>query len=201
MNEAQLKLMLPELGRILRLFREKSGQNLSEIAQNAGISISMLSQIERGKVSPSIDTLFMVCGALDIEITELFRRLSPSSPVRLHRGGERLKIENNGIRYEQLMTTQLATFPAELFLIEVESGCVTGMSGGGHEGVEMGYVLQGSAQLTVGTDEYRLDEFDSVCFAASLPHRLENSGKRPFKAVWSISPPHIDYLKTDRVTK
>ncbi len=198
MNEALLQSVLPELGRLLRAYREKSNRHLGEIAEKAGISTSMLSQIERGKVSPSIDTLMMVCRAQDIDIGELFRRFSPDSPVRLHKSGERLKIERNGIRYEQLMTTQVVAFPIELFLIEIEAGCATEMSGGGHEGVEMGYVLQGAAQLTVGGSEYRIDESDSIYFSANLAHRLANQGRRLFRAVWSISPPHVDYLNKEK---
>ena len=195
MIEAKIKSTHEELGRILRLFREKSGRGLGTIAEHAGISISMLSQIERGKVSPSINTLLIVCTALGIEATELFRQLSPDSPVRLHKRGERLKIENNGIGYEQLMTAQSAAGATELFLIEVEPGRTTEMSGAGHEGAEIGYVLQGSAMLTVGTDNYAIAEGDSVYFNPHLPHRLANTGRRVFRAVWSISPPHVDYLR------
>lgn len=198
MIKVLLKNIVPELGRILRLFREKSGRNLSDIAPRAGISVSMLSQIERGIVSPSIDTLCMVCHALDIDMTELFRRLSPTEPVRIHKGGERLKMENNGVRYEQLMTNQTSAFPAELFCIEVKPGCATAMSGGGHEGTEIGYVLEGSARLTVGEEEYVISVNDSLCFSAYMPHRLANIGKKLFRAVWSISPPHVDYLKTEK---
>jgi transcriptional regulator with XRE-family HTH domain len=198
MVEVILKNILPELGRTLRLFREKSGRNLETIARDADISISMLSQIERGVVSPSIDTLFMVCRALDIDMAELFTRLSPSEPVRIHKEGERLIMENRGVRYEQLMTSQRSTFPIELFLIEVEPGSATDMSGGGHEGAEMGYVLAGGAKLTVGTTDYSVSEGESFYFDAHLPHRLENTGRKLFKAVWSISPPHVDYLKAGK---
>jgi transcriptional regulator with XRE-family HTH domain len=195
MNKVSLKNVVMELGKILRLFREKSGRNLGAVAQRAGISISMLSQIERGIVSPSIDTLCMVCRALDIDMAELFRRISPDEPVRIHKGGERLTLESNGVRYEQLMTSQTSAFPAEIFCIDVRPGCATAMSGGGHEGTEMGYVLQGTAQLTVGGAHYRIKKNDSLCFSAYLPHRLANAGKKLFRAVWSISPPHVDYLK------
>jgi transcriptional regulator with XRE-family HTH domain len=195
MNEVLLKSIIPELGKILRLFREKSGRNLGDVAERAGISISMLSQIERGVVSPSIDTLVMVCRALDLDMTELFRRLTPTSPVRIHKSGERLKMEREGVGYEQLMTSQLSAFPSELFLIEVEPGRATAMSGGGHEGAEIGYVLAGSALLTIGPSEYAIAENDSIYFDARLPHRLTNTGTTAFRAVWSISPPHVDYLK------
>ncbi|MCU0609643.1 MAG: XRE family transcriptional regulator [Chitinispirillaceae bacterium] len=189
-----LQSVLPSLGRILRLYREKSGRNLGSVAEKADISISMLSQIERGVVSPSIDTLVMVCRALDLDMAELFRSISPESPVRVHRRGERLKMDSKGVCYEQLMTSH-GSFPAELFMIEVESGSATTMSGSGHEGVEMGYVLSGSASLTVGENEYKINEGDSLFFSAQLPHRLVNSGSEMFRAVWSTSPPNVDYLR------
>ena len=195
MIEVKLKSVLPELGSILRRFREKSGRNLETVARSAAISISMLSQIERGVVSPSIDTLFMVCRALDVDMAELFGRLSPTAPVRIHKPHERLTLQGQGVHYEQLMTSQRSAFPVELFLLEVEPGCATEMSGGGHEGAEMGYVLTGSATLTVGTVDYPVIEGESIYFDAHLPHRLENTGRKRFKAVWSISPPHVDYLK------
>jgi transcriptional regulator with XRE-family HTH domain len=198
MNKVILKTVLPELGKTLRLFREKSGRKLGDVAPDAGISISMLSQIERGIVAPSIDSLCMVCRALGIDMGELFRLLSPLEPVRIHTGGERLKMENDGVRYEQLMTNQTSAFPAELFCIEVKPGRSTAMSGGGHEGAEMGYVLQGSARLTVGEASYVIKKNDSLCFSAHLPHRLVNTGRKLFRAVWSISPPHVDYLKNER---
>jgi transcriptional regulator with XRE-family HTH domain len=197
MIEAKLKNVVPEIGRILRLFREKSGRNLGDIAQKAGISISMLSQIERGVVSPSIDTLVTVCQALDVDTAELFRRSTPTVPVRIHKRGERLKMVRDGVGYEQLMTSQLSAVPTELFLIEVEPGRATAMSGGGHEGAEIGYVLAGNALLTIGTNEYPVAENDSIYFDARSPHRLTNTGKKIFRAVWSISPPHVDFLKSN----
>lgn len=195
MNEVMLKSVLPELGKTVRLFREKSGRNLAVVAKAAGISISMLSQIERGLVSPSIDTLCMVCKALDLDVAELFRRLLQDEPVRVHRYGERLTMKQHGVRYEQLMTSQTPRFPAEMFLIEVAEKHSTAMSGGGHEGVEIGYVLAGEARLEAGGKSCDLHEGDSVYFEARLPHRLINTGNGFFKAVWSISPPHVDYLK------
>lgn len=195
MVEVKIKKIAPDLGRVLRLFREKTGRNLETVAKSAEISISMLSQIERGVVSPSIDTLTMVCGALGVDMAELFNRLSPTPPVRIHKSGERLSVEGRGIRYEQLMESKRPLFPVEMFLIAIETGGATTMSSGGHDGAEMGYVLCGSAQLSVGGKEYQVSEGDSIYFDARLPHRLENIGRKQFRAVWSISPPHLDYLR------
>ena len=194
MDTVPLKNIVPQIGRILKVFREKTGKNQGEIAEKAGISVSMLSQIERGVVSPSIETLVAVCGVLDLDPSELFKRIASNPPVRIHHRGERLRNELGGVRYEQLMTSQHPAYQAELFLIEVEPGKSTGFSGGGHEGAEMGYVVAGDAVLTVDSQEYRVAEGDSIYFNAQLPHQLSNRGSMAFRAVWSISPPHVDFL-------
>jgi len=183
-----------EIGKILRLFREKTNQSMQAIAQKAGISKSMLSQIERGTVSPSIDTLFSVCQSLDLDIGELFHRISEKKSVRIFHPGERIITKNEGILYEQLVTSYDQSHPAELFLIKVEPGSMIGISGQGHEGIEMGYIIEGQAHLTINKETYEISQGDSIWFAAHLPHRLENPGEKTFAALWSVAPPHKDYF-------
>ena len=194
MDKVSLKPIVPRIGQLLKLFREKTGQNQGDIASMAGISISMLSQIERGIVSPSIDTLVMVCHALGLDPADLFKMLSSGRPVRIHHAGERLTMEKGGIRYEQLMTSSAGVYHAEMFLLEVQPGCKTMLSAEGHEGVEIGFALNGEAILLVDGTEYPICEGDSIFFNSHLPHQLHNQGENTFRAVWSISPPHVDYL-------
>ncbi len=196
MNKVLLNQVVPRIGRMLKLYREKTGRNQGDIAAQAGISISMLSQIERGMVSPSIDTLVMVCQALGLDPADLFKKLSNDRPVRIHHQSERLTMINEGVRYEQLMTSSQGVYQMELFLLEMNPGSKTTLSGRGHEGVEVGYVLGGMAVLNIDGIDYPLKEGDSMYFNSHLPHQLSNSGKDMFRAVWSISPPHVDYLHT-----
>jgi transcriptional regulator with XRE-family HTH domain len=195
MNEAALKSVISVIGNILKLYREKTGKNQGKIAKDAGISISMLSQIERGVVSPSIDTLFNVCNALGLDIAELFRRITPDSPVRVQENGQRLSTDHGGIIFEQLAVSVRTNLPAELLLLEVKPGKRIGLSGKGHEGVEMGYVLEGAAVLTVEGKDHQLNKGDSVSFDASLPHSLANGLQKTFRAIWTALPPHKDYLE------
>lgn len=188
------KVLLNQIGRMLKLYREKTGRNQGEIATQAGISISMLSQIERGMVSPSIDTLVMVCQALDLDPADLFKKLSNGRQVRIHHHGERLTMENDGVRYEQLMTVSQGAYQMELFLLVMAPGHKTTLSGKGHEGMEVGYVLEGSAILHIDGIDYQLRKGDSMSFSSHLVHQLSNQGTETFISVWSISPPHIDYL-------
>jgi transcriptional regulator with XRE-family HTH domain len=195
MNEVLLKSVVPSIGNILKVFREKTRKNQGHVAAKAGISISMLSQIERGVVSPSIDTLFCVCRAVGIDIAELFRRIAPDSPVRLMNAGQRLSTQHNGVLFEQLAASVNAGYPAEMFLLEVKPGKRIGLSGSGHEGIEMGYALDGNAVLTVDGVDYEIGKGDSVSFNSNLPHSLANKGRKTFRAVWTALPPHKDYLE------
>ncbi|MBN1760094.1 MAG: helix-turn-helix transcriptional regulator [Chitinispirillaceae bacterium] len=198
MNTVLLKDSIPRIGQILKIYREKTGKNQGDIAQKAGISVSMLSQIERGIVAPSVETLLTVCSVLDLDPSDLFKQISTAAPVRIHHKGERLRNELGGVRYEQLMTSLHPMYQAEMFLIEVTAGKSSTFSGGGHEGTEMGYVLAGSAELTVDTEKYSVKEGDSIYFNAQLPHQVTNTGDEMFRAVWSIAPPHVDFLGIKR---
>ncbi|MGD9202371.1 MAG: cupin domain-containing protein [Chitinispirillia bacterium] len=197
MNTVTLNNRFHKIGSILKAYREKSGQFQSVIAKNAGISTSMLSQIERSVVLPSIETLFDVCEALGLDISALFNSITKKKQVRLIHNRERLKTARNGIYYEQLMINIDSPYQSEMFLLEIDSEKEVGMSTQGHTGFEMGYVLSGSATLTVNNVEYHLQAGDSVSFDSSQPHKMRNTGKTKFRAVWNTLPPHKDYLEID----
>jgi transcriptional regulator with XRE-family HTH domain len=188
------KQIRERIGIILRTFREKTGKNQTSIAEQAGISPSMLSQIERGFVSPSIETLLDVCGALGLDSAEVFSRISSDRAPTIYRAGERLKTSREGIRYEQLATLHDSPVSAEMSLIELSPGHRAGPWDRGHEGAEMGYVLEGDAVLEFGDETLTLSRGDSISFNSRIPHRLYNPGPGEFKAVWYVSPPHQDYL-------
>jgi transcriptional regulator with XRE-family HTH domain len=194
-NEVILKPNIAEIGRLLRITRERTGRNQADVATVASISPSMLSQIERGIVAPSVETLFAVCSSLDLDMAELFRRLSPAKPVRVVSAAHRMRnTSSSGVVYEQLVASANSGYPAEMFLLDVPAGQQRGISGDGHEGVELGSVLCGRATLTVDSVDYDLNEGDSVSFNCHLPHRLVNAGASVFRAVWVVLPPHLDYL-------
>jgi transcriptional regulator with XRE-family HTH domain len=195
MDTVLLKNIVPKIGMIIKGYREKTRQNQSDIAVKAGISVSMLSQIERGIVAPSIDTLMQVCFAVGLEPADLFKRLSTERPIRIHHPGERLTMNNGGVTYEQLMVSSKGPHQAEMFILTVASGDKTTLSAS-HDGVEMGYVLEGNAILTIDNVDYPVGEGDSVYFNSQLAHQVYNNGAKEFKAVWSISPPHVDYFSS-----
>ena len=80
-------------GEKLRTVREKKGYTLKVVAQKAGVSESLVSQIERSRVSPAIDTLLTLADVLDINLEFLFEEYRRDKPVKIIRKDERRKVE------------------------------------------------------------------------------------------------------------
>ena len=58
-----------------------------------------------------------------------------------------------------------------------------------HSGEEMGYVLQGSLQLTAGSTVHTVEEGDSFFFLSEVPHGYVNQGKITARVLWVNTPP------------
>ena len=83
-NEEDKQKKVPyHFGEKLRQVREKKGYTLKVVAQKAGVSESLVSQIERNHVSPAIDTLLALADVLDINLEFLFEEYRKVRPVTI----------------------------------------------------------------------------------------------------------------------
>jgi transcriptional regulator with XRE-family HTH domain len=60
------------VGEGLRKHRQEAGVSLRALAREVGVSLSLISQIEHGKATPSVATLYAIVSELDISLDELF---------------------------------------------------------------------------------------------------------------------------------
>jgi transcriptional regulator with XRE-family HTH domain len=178
-------------GEKIREVRERKGRTMREVAEEAGVSESLISQIERNKVSPALDTLLAIVDVLGIDLEYLFAEFKRERGVNLVRKDERQRIQTPKALYERLSTT-VGIDPAhgiEAFLLEIPFGGEKGNTEYGHVGQELGLVIAGKAEFTIGSKTYSLEEGDSISFASDSPHLLKNSGTRPLRAFWVVTPP------------
>jgi transcriptional regulator with XRE-family HTH domain len=180
-------------GAKLRGVREKRGMTMKQVAEATGISESMVSQIERDKVSPALDTMLRMADALEIDMNYLFADFKKPRRVHLVRAAERNRLSVDGVRYEQLSSTDNVgtEVSLEAYLLSVPPGGKKGSFEYGHRGVELGLVLEGEAELEYGDKRYELGQGDSVSFASDTPHQLRNKGRTTLKAVWVVTPPKM----------
>lgn len=179
-------------GEKLRAVRERKGYTLKVVAQRAGVSESLVSQIERNKVSPAIDTLLVLADVLDISLEFLFEEYRRERPVQIIHSQERRTMEEESAIYEELSkpSDNDESHSLESYLVKIPPNGKTLRGSYGHLGREMGFIIQGKAQLHYDSRVYDLEEGDSVSYSASAPHSIVNVGTEPLTALWVVTPAH-----------
>lgn len=190
-NENTKQKKVPyHFGEKLRQVREHKGYTLKVVAQKAGVSESLVSQIERNHVSPAIDTLLALADVLDINLEFLFDEYRKKRPVQVIRANERPSINEDDITYEQLAKPSGSDTEnsIESYVLHIPAGSHTHRGSYGHIGREFGIITKGKARLTYENTEYILNEGDSVSFSAGVRHVLENVGNCDLEAIWFVTP-------------
>lgn len=187
----RMSYSIEPFGEKIRAFRERRSLTLREVADRAGVSESLVSQIERNRVSPALDTLLAVAEALDMDLAYLFADFRRNRAVQITKRHERLSFTKPGVRYERL--AQLAGSEhlggIEAYCITLEPGAQTGSTEYGHQGWELGMVEAGEGALSLGNHTYDLAPGDSISFRSDAPHVLANRGGEVLRVLWIISPP------------
>lgn len=175
----------------IRAVREKKEYTLKYLAEKAGVSDSLISQIERNRVSPAIETLLNIAEALDIDLEYLFADYKKSKKVVISNEGKRKIVATDGVVYEQISRTtdEKARFAFETYIIRIQAGSKSGSAEYGHPGKETGYIMEGKAEFITGNDSYILKKGDSVSFDSDIPHILKNIGDKELIAFWAVTPP------------
>jgi len=165
------------------------------LARAVDVSASLISQIERGRVQPSVATLHAVVTALRLSLDDLFRegesketvKETPEANVRLQRAKSRQAIRlARGVRWEQL--TPRPVPGVEFIYVVYEAGATSCDEDSliQHGGTEYAYVVSGRVGIRVGFEQYELRAGDSISFDGQLPHRTWTVGNAPAVAIWFV---------------
>ena len=174
-----------QVGSSARRLRLAQGLTLTEVAQSAGISPGMLSRLETGDVSPSLDTLAALSAALGSNCAALFRDSTASlSDAQLVKRGEGLEVVRRGTRrghtYHLLASERGPKRVFEPFLVTLTSKSEI-FPEFDHPGVEFIHVLEGSLRYRHGTESYLLKPGDSLTFRGDVPHGPDKLLKLPVR--------------------
>ena len=169
------------LGLRVRALREGMRLSLRDLAQRSGVSAPMLSQVERGDTSPTLQVAARIAAGLELRLSQLLR-LDEAGAVAIVRRAERRKgpAGARGHRYE-VLTPPLPGQRAELSRHTLAPGAATGGSGDPpmHEpgSRETALVQAGPVVFWCDGERYELAQGDTVTFDADLPHHFENPGR------------------------
>lgn len=166
-----------DVGRRIRALRERQELTLRAVAERCGLSVTAISQIERGENSPTVASLHLLAGALGVAITEFFRPDDGHQAIYIPAGG-RMKVESGGVRMENL-GFGLPYQQLQPFLVTVEPGAGNADQPVSHTGEEFIFCASGELVYTVGGDEYHLRAGDSLLFESARPHHFVNPAAGP----------------------
>jgi transcriptional regulator with XRE-family HTH domain len=174
------------IGGRLRDLRAARELSLRQLAKLIGASPSLLSQIENGKVTPSVDTLYLLAAALAVPVAAFFGDPAPAqtgpSGAWVVRAMDRQRISlEGGITWENLLPREEAGL--RFMEIRYAPGANSGEHMLRHAGRDLFVVLEGEIVFRIGFGEHRLHAGDSISFADYEPHQLRNDGKIEARAI------------------
>jgi transcriptional regulator with XRE-family HTH domain len=184
-----------DLGTKLRQLRLRKKIALADLGKHTGLSASMLSQLENGRLIPTLPTLARIAMVFDVSLEYFFGNRKRKRPFAVVRGDDRIRfperpdLRNPAYFFECLdysapdKSTQayLAEFPRQ----DAERHEHF------HEGSEFIFVLEGTLIVSYGAEEHTLRAGDSVYFDASEPHCYRGASKQPARALVVTAPPRL----------
>ncbi|TVQ52858.1 MAG: helix-turn-helix domain-containing protein [Rhodobacteraceae bacterium] len=153
--------------------RTALGMTMSDLARAASISVGMLSKIENGQTSPSLQTLQNLAGALNIPLASFFAKYDEKREASYVRSGTGLTIERRGSKsghiYQLLGASLRNKVRMEPYLITLteDSDAYPIFQ---HPGVEFIFMLEGEVVYRHGDKDYALLPGDALFFDSEAPH-------------------------------
>lgn len=168
------RLLEKAIGQQVRDFRNELNMTVVELARQAKLSPGMLSKLENGQISPSLNSLQALAAALNVPVTSLFRRFEEQRDTATFvKAGKGLDIERRGTRaghqYQLLGHKVGGPFSIEPYLITLtETSDVFPLFQ--HSGQEFIYMISGRLGYRYADQVYIMEAGDSLFFDADTPH-------------------------------
>jgi transcriptional regulator with XRE-family HTH domain len=176
-----------KVGSVLSRERRRRGMTISELADRAGISSGLLSQLERGLGNPSIQTVSSLARTLSVPIGSFFESVDPTTGRVLHpHTRPRLNLEDSGMTYQLLVPDMQGSL--SMLYIELPPGFSNAEAPFNHAGEEVVFVLSGSIEINIANRRWLLAPGDSIHFQSTVDHWYRTFDERVV-VITAQSPP------------
>src|SRR5271157_3944734 len=175
------------IGDRIRRLRLKKSMGLVELGRHTGLSASFLSQLETGRVVPTLRNLARIAMVFSKDLSYFFEN-DAAAVFRIHRRKERVRMPQTGVEiptyfFESLgymvPDRQMDPYFAEFVPLTKEMEPKAHM----HPGSEFLYVLEGELEIRPGEQGYMLGAGDAAYFDSNTPHAYLCTGRKPAGAI------------------
>ena len=182
---ARARASAGELGRVARRIRDSQGLTLAEVAARADISAAMLSRLETGRTSPSLETIVSLAGALGVRPSHLLQEIGVEDEgAQVVHAGQGLEVVRRGTKrghtYHLLAAQRGPHKIFEPFLVTLTDKSEV-FPGFEHPGTEFLHLLNGEIVYRLGRRSYHLRPGDSLTFRGDVAHGPEKLVKVPIR--------------------
>jgi transcriptional regulator with XRE-family HTH domain len=179
------------IGERIRRLRLKKSMGLVELGKLTGLSASFLSQLETGRVVPTLRNLARIAMVFSKDLSYFFES-DAGAVFRIHRRKERVRLPQTGVETPSYFFESLGymvpdrhmdPYYAEFIPLTGELAGEIVPAAHMHAGFEFLYLLEGELALRHGEQQCTLEAGDAVYFDASTPHSYQCAGKKPAGAI------------------
>jgi transcriptional regulator with XRE-family HTH domain len=175
------------IGERIRRLRLKKSMGLVELGRHTGLSASFLSQLETGRVVPTLRNLARIAMVFSKDLSHFFET-EPHSIFRIHRRKDRVRLPQTGVETPSYYFESLGYMVPDRHMDPYFAEFVPLAKGQEakahlHPGFEFLYVLEGELELHHGDQGCTLKTGDAVYFDASTPHSYQCAGQKPAGAI------------------
>jgi len=182
-----------EIGRKLRQLRLKKKIALVDLGKHTGLSASMLSQLENGKLIPTLPTLARIAMVFDVGVDYFFvdrKGRYLFSVVRAIRFPDNPESSKPGYFFECLAYS-IQDKSIQCYMAEFPRRAETEVDEHSHDGGEFLHVLEGQLEVRYHDEVHILNPGDSAYFDAAESHGYRGLTKAPAKAIVITTAPRV----------
>ncbi|UFJ42396.1 XRE family transcriptional regulator [Brevibacillus humidisoli] len=177
---------MEEIFKKVKDLRKQNNLTLKDVSEKTGLSVSFLSQVERGTTSLTITSLKKIADAFEVPITCFFENESNQNFVVKVEHQKPFRIEGSTAEYTRLGGAFNGR-SLEPLLVTLEPNMVQD-NVFSHPGEEFYYVLEGAVIFNVDGQEYLVKAGDSIHYPSNLPHYWSNPLNQPSKVLCVVTP-------------
>jgi transcriptional regulator with XRE-family HTH domain len=185
-----------DIGTKLRRLRLKKKIGLVDLGRHTGLSASMLSQLENGKLLPTLPTLARIAMVFDVGLEYFFGQRKGRKLFAVIRAGERMRFPERSDKPNPAYFFECLAFSAQekslqAYFAEFPPRAAHEVTEHFHDGSEFLFMLEGSLTVRFEGEDHTLDAGDALYFDASEPHSYRGAGENGARAVVITAPPRI----------
>ena len=172
--------ILVQITNKLRDIRKEKNITLQELAESAGVTKGMLSQVENNRTIPSLTVFLSIIKSLKIDINDFFTDFNKGIESKvIFKKAEQFhpfeKENREGFYYQRILSSIVDDYHLDFVLLTILQNAENDFVQ--TDAFEFKYLLKGKVAYTIGEERFVMEPGDAIFFDASEPHTPRNVGE------------------------